>query len=224
VQDLIARRRVEPADDLLTALVQAHDEDDGRLSDAELITMVLTLVIAGHETTAHLIGNSVAALLTHPDQCAQLRKDPALMPGAVQELLRWCGPSVTAMLRHVTEDVTIGGTTFRAGDRVQAVLSAANKDPERYDRPDALDLTRHTGAAGGQHLAYSQGIHYCLGAGLANHEAEAALTAVLCRYPDLALAVPADDLEWQPMPFSRQLVRLPVILGAPADPRRRPER
>jgi cytochrome P450 len=224
IRELAARRRAEPADDLLTALVQAHDEDDGRLSDAELITMVLTLVIAGHETTAHLIANSVAALLSHPDQCALLRKDPELMPGAVQELLRWCGPSVTAMLRHVTEDVTIGGTTFRAGDRVQAVLSAANKDPGRYDRPDTLDITRPLSAARGQHLAYSQGIHYCLGAGLANREAEAALTAVLDRYPGLALAVPADELEWQPMPFSRQLIRLPLTLGAPADPYRRPQR
>jgi len=220
IRELARQRRAEPADDLLTGLIQVHDEDDGRLSDAELITMVMTLVIAGHETTAHLIGNGVAALLTHPDQLALLRQDPTLMPGAVQELLRWCGPAVTAMLRHATEDMTIGGTSFHRGDRVQAVLSSANKDPQRYDRPDELDVTRTAGV----HLEYSQGIHYCLGAGLANQEAEVAFTALLARYPDLTLAVPEDGLDWQPLPFSRQLVRLPVALGTPADPPRRLDR
>jgi len=212
VRELIGKRRVEPADDLLTGLVQAHDEDHGRLSDTELITMVLTLMIAGHETTAHLIGNGVAALLTHPDQLALLREDPTLMPGAVQELLRWCSPVVTAMLRYATEDVTIAGTLVRQGDGVQVVLASASHDARRFADPQRLDLTRDAEAAAPQHLAYSRGAHYCLGAGLANQEAEVAFAAILARYPDLALAVPADRLEWKPVPSTRQLARLPVVL------------
>ena len=215
IRDLADKRRAEPADDLITGLTQAHDEDSDRLSDTELITMVMTLVIAGHETTAHLIGNGIAGLLTYPDQLALLREDPSLMPGAVQELLRWGGPAVTAMLRHATEDLTIGDVSIKSGDRVQAVLSAANHDPQRYPHPERLDITRGLDTTGVQHLAYSNGIHYCLGAGLANQEAEVALTAVFDRFPDLALAVQSDDLEWQPLPFSRQLIRLPVTLGSP---------
>jgi cytochrome P450 len=214
ILDLADQRRAEPADDLITGLTQAHDEDSDRLSDTELVTMVMTLVIAGHETTAHLIGNGIAGLLAHPDQLALLREDPSLMPAAVQEILRWGGPAVTAMLRHATEDVAIGDVTIKAGDRVQAVLSAANHDPQRYPDAERLDVTR-LDATGVQHLAYSNGLHYCLGARLANEEAEVALAAVLDRYPDLALAVPPDGLEWQPLPFSRQLIRLPVTLGSP---------
>lgn len=218
IRDLAEQRRTEPADDLITGLAQAHDEDSDRLSDTELITMVMTLVIAGHETTAHLIGNGIAGLLSHPDQLALLREDPTLMPGAIQELLRWGGPAVTAMLRHASEDMTIGDVSIKSGDRVQAILSAANHDPQRYPHPERLDITRRLEVTGVQHLAYSNGIHYCLGAGLANQEAEVAFTAVFDRYPDLALAVPSDGLEWQPLPFSRQLIRLPVTLGTPRLP------
>ncbi|HET8659337.1 MAG TPA: cytochrome P450 [Micromonosporaceae bacterium] len=213
VQELAGRRRAEPADDLLSDLIQAHDEDAGRLSDTELVTMVLTMMMAGHETTSHLVGNSVLALLTHPDQLALLRADPALMPGAVQELLRWCSPAVISKLRYATEDVTIGDTLIRQGDGVMVVLGAANHDPRRFPEPDVLDVTRPVDA-NAQHLAYSRGAHYCVGAALANQEAEVALAAILARYPDLALAVAPDRVEWHRFPGVRQLARLPVTLHA----------
>ncbi|MET9862312.1 cytochrome P450 [Streptomyces smyrnaeus] len=212
IGELADRRRAEPTDDLLTGLVQARD-GDGRLSDTELVTMVLALMIAGYPTTSQLLGNGLVALLTHPDQLALLREDPGLMPGAVQELLRWCGPAVVSKLRYAAEDITLGGTLIRQGDCVQVVLGSANHDPGRYTDPGRLDVTRGADASGPHHFGYSQGIHYCLGAMLANQEAEVALTGLLGRYPDLALGVPEDRLEWKAQPLTRVLVRLPLSLG-----------
>jgi cytochrome P450 len=219
LRDLIERRRAEPGSDVLTHLVQARDDSD-RLSDTELITMVLTLMIAGHETTAHLIGNGVLALLTHPDQLALLRADPALAPAAVQELLRWCSPVVTAKLRYAAQAMTLDGTPIGPGDAVLTVLGSANHDPRRFTEPEALDITRSLVAKGAAHLAYSHGPHYCLGATLANQETEVALTALFARYPDLALAAPPGGLEWRTIPGTRQLVRLPVRLGRDGKPGR----
>jgi hypothetical protein len=213
VRELAERRRAEPADDLMTALTQAHDTDHDRLSDVELVTMVLSLMIAGHETTAHLIGNGVLALLTHPGQLTLLREDPALMPGAVQELLRFCGPIVSAMVRYAAEDVKLGDTLIERGDRVQVVLAAANHDPRRFTDPGRLDVTRRPDGAGIQHFAYSHGPHYCLGASLANQETEVALAGLFSRYPRLALATEPEALEWRTIPSARQLVRLPVTLN-----------
>ncbi|HET8681313.1 MAG TPA: cytochrome P450 [Micromonosporaceae bacterium] len=216
IHDLVERRRAEPAGDLITALIQAHDQDSERLSDTELVTMVLTLMIAGHETTTHLVGNGTLALLTHPDQLALLRADPTLMPGAVQELLRWCSPVVVAKLRYAMEDVTIGDTLIQQGDRVQVVLGAANHDPRRFPQPEVLDVTRRPDNTVVHHLAYALGSHYCLGAALANQEAEVAFAALFTRYPQLALAVPAQQLQWQPIHGHRALVQLPVALGTPS--------
>ena len=216
IRDLADKRRAEPADDLLTVLTQAHDEDNDRLSDTELVTMVLTLLIAAVETTPPVIGTGVMALLTHPDQLALLRADPSLMPGAVQEVLRWCGPAVVSKLRYALEDVKIGDTLIKQGDRVQVVLGSGNHDPRRYPHPERLDITRRLDTTGVQHLAYSRGAHYCLGAGLANQEIEIALAATFERYPDLALAVAPDKVEWKRLPVTRQLARLPVMLGTPA--------
>lgn len=212
VRDFAERRRAEPGDDLISGLALAHSTDSDRLSDVELVTMVLSLMIAGHETTAHLVCNGVVALLTHPDQLALLRENPALMPGAVQELLRYCGPIVSAMVRYAAEDVKLGDTVIERGDRVQVVLAAANHDPRRFADPDRLDITREPDGAGIQHLAFSQGLHYCLGASLAAQEAEVALAGLLARFPDLALAVEPRELEWGTIPTARQLVRLPVTL------------
>jgi cytochrome P450 len=213
VGELAARRAAEPADDLITDLVRARDGE--RLSQTELIAMVLTLVMASQLPTPHLIGNATLALLTHPDQLALLREDPALMPGAVQELLRWCGPSVVAMMRYATEDVTVAGVPIRRGDRVQLVLGSANHDPRRFPDPERLDITRPAEAVGTAHLGYSTGAHYCLGATLASMEGEVALAALLHRHPDLALAVPPEKVEWKPLALTRQLSRLPVRLGDP---------
>jgi cytochrome P450 len=215
VRDLIRRRRrrrrAEPADDLLTALVHAQDEDGDRLSDDELVTMVLTLVMAGHETTAHLIGNGTVALLTHPDQLDLLRRDPSLWPGAVHELMRFCGPVQITRLRYAAEDLDLGGVRVRAGDAVQAVLVSANFDPREYTDPERLDVTRRPAGRGEGHVGFGHGIHYCLGAALARQEGEVALGGLFERFPDLAL-VNAQQ-EWVQIPGSRRLARLPVRLG-----------
>lgn len=212
IKALIERRRVTPTDDLLTGLIRTHDEDGDRLSDAEMITMVLTLILAGHETTAHLIGNGVAALLTHPDQLALLRSDPALTPRAVHELMRWCGPVQGTQLRYASEDVEIGGMRVRQGEPVMAVLVSANYDPREFDDPRRLDITREPDGRRENHLGFGYGLHYCLGAALARQEGEVALGALLRRFPDLALAVAPADLQRQPIPASWRLERLPVKL------------
>ncbi|MFJ2264624.1 cytochrome P450 [Streptomyces sp. NPDC087844] len=212
VRELAARRRTEPGDDLVTALVRARDKDGDRLTDTELVTVVLTLMVAGHETTAHLIANGAAALLTHPGQLALLRDDLTLMPGAVQELLRLHSPATTAQLRHAAEDVVLGDTLIRRGDRVQADLDAAGLDPRRCPWPGRFDIGRDPRPA--PHLGYSHGPHRCLGAALADQETEIALTGLLTRFPDLALAVPAGQLSWVTQPL-RRLTRLPLSLGKP---------
>jgi cytochrome P450 len=210
VQDLIARRRAEPADDLLTALVEARDGGD-RLSEDELVTMIFTLVMAGHETTAHLIGNGVVALLQHPDQLALLRSDPALWPGAVHELMRWCSPVQFTRLRYAAEDVELAGVRIHRGDAVQALITSANHDPREYADPDRLDVTRRPAARGEGHVGFGHGIHYCLGAALARQEGEVALRALVERFPGLRLAT--DEPEWQKVPGMRRLARLPVHLS-----------
>ena len=210
IHALVERRRTTPADDLLTGLIRAHDDDGDRLSDAEMVAMVLALVFAGHETTAHLIGNATVALLTHPDQLALLRRDPALWPGAVNELMRWCGPVHLARLRYATTDVDLDGTTIHRGDAVEAVLVSANFDPRVYTDPDRLDVTRLTDAHGDGHVGFGHGIHYCLGAALARQEGEVALRALFDRFPGLALAA---EPVWVPLPGSRRLAALPVTLG-----------
>lgn len=222
IRELAARRRAEPANDLITELTQAHDDRD-RLSDTELITMVMSLIVASGSTPP-LLSVGIMALLTHPDQLALVRDDPALMPAAVQEMLRWCGPAIVSKPRYATEDVLIGDTLIRQGDRVDVVLGSANHDPRRYPRPESFDITRRLDITSVQHLAYSRGMHHCLGASLANLVAEVAFTAIFARYPDLALAVPADRLEWKRLPATRQLARLPVILGTPAPPAGRSSR
>ena len=210
VHDLIARRRAEPADDLLTALVQVQEEDGDRLSADELVTTVLTLVIAGHETTAHLISNATLALLTHPDQLALLRSEPDLWPGAIHELMRWCGPVQIARTRYAAEDLQLGGVTIRRGDVVQPVLVSANRDPREYAEPDRLDVTRRPAGRGEGHVGFGHGFHYCLGAALARQESEVALRAIVERFPGLSLA--SDEPQWVPVPGMRRLARLPLRL------------
>ncbi|WP_028937299.1 cytochrome P450 family protein [Pseudonocardia spinosispora] len=207
---LIEQRRAAPQDDLIDALIAVHDEGD-RLSDVEMVTMVVTLVFAGHETTAHLISNATVALLTHPDQLARLREDPALWPGVVHELMRWCGPVQITALRYATQDVELGGTLIRAGEAVQPVLVSANRDPRQYPHADELDVTRRAAERGEGHVGFGHGAHYCLGAALAKQEAEVALSALFSRFPALALACAPGELAWDPIPGARRLHELPVI-------------
>ena len=213
VRALVVRRRDVPADDLLTALIRAHDDGGDRLSDTELVTLILTLVLAGHETTAHLIANATAALLGHPDQLALLRADPGLWRGAVNELMRWCGPALLTQLRYAAVDLELGGTALRRGDAVEAVLVSANFDPRVYAEPDRLDVTRLVDTHGDGHLGFGHGPHYCLGAALARQEGEVALRGLFDRFPNLALAADPAELAWMPMPGARRLTELPVHVG-----------
>ncbi|GAA1327664.1 cytochrome P450 family protein [Pseudonocardia xinjiangensis] len=208
--DLIDQRRAQPADDLLTDLIRAQDEDGDQLSDVEMVTMVLALVTAGHETTANLIGNGALALLTHPDQLETLRREPELWPTAVNELMRWCGPVQIAQLRYASADVEVGGQVIAAGEAVQAVLVSANQDPRAYDEPERLDVTRRPAGRGDGHVGFGHGIHYCLGAALAKQEGEVALRSLFDRFP--AMALEAAEQTWAAVPGMRQLASLPVKL------------
>ncbi|MFH8282494.1 cytochrome P450 [Streptomyces antibioticus] len=209
---LIEQRRAALTDDLLSELIRAQDDDGGRLSDIETVTMILTLVLAGHETSAHLIGNGTAALLTHPGQWALLRKDPALLPRAVHELMRWCGSVHVARLRYAAEDLELAGTPVARGDAVQLVLVSANFDPRHYSDPDRLDITRHQDGQAENHVGFGHGIHYCLGATLARQEGEVALARLLETYPDLALADGDPEVRRARLPGSWRLDALRLRL------------
>ncbi len=210
--ELIERRRAALKDDLLSELIRAQDDDGGRLGDTEMVTMILTLVLAGHETSAHLIGNGTAALLTHPDQLELLRKDPALLPRAVHELMRWCGSVHVARLRYATEDLELAGTPIARGDAIQLVLVSANFDPRHYTDPDRLDITRHQEGQAENHVGFGHGIHYCLGATLARQEGEAAFAALLEHYPGMALADDDAELDRARLPGSWRLNSLRLRL------------
>ncbi len=205
--DLIAQKRAEPAEDLLSDLVHASDDGDS-LSEPELVSMAFLLLVAGHETTVNLIANAVLALLREPEQLARLRAEPALLPGAVEEFLRFDGPIHLATLRFTAEPVEVAGVTIPEGEFVLVSLLGANRDAERYPEPDKLDITR---AAGG-HLAFGHGIHYCVGAPLARLEAEIALGGLLARFPELALDAKADELVYRPSSLVHGLETLPVRL------------
>lgn len=212
IHELVRQRRAALGEDLLSALIRAQLDDGNRLDDVELVSMVLTLVIAGHETTAHLIGNGTVALLTHPEQLERVRSNPALLPNAVQELVRWCGSVHVTRLRYATEDVEIAGTRIRKGEAVLMFLVAANFDPRHYLEPEKLDVTRQPVGHGEDHVGFGHGIHYCLGATLARQECEIALDRLLRRYPSLSLAVEPERLERMQLPGSWRLHRLPVRL------------
>jgi cytochrome P450 len=205
---LIAKRRASPEDDLITALVQAEEEGN-RLNERELVAMVLILLIAGHETTVNLIGSGTLALLENPAQRRALIDDPSLMPTAVDELLRYTAPVETATERYAATDVSIGGVTLRRGDLVLAVIASANRDERTFVEPDQINLAR----APNPHLAFGDGIHYCLGHQLARMEAEIAFTRLFTQFPNMALAVPVDRLMWRKTTTVRGLSALPVMLG-----------
>ncbi|MFF9201702.1 cytochrome P450 [Streptomyces sp. NPDC014986] len=209
---VIEERRATPAGDLLTGLVQAEDEQGEPLTDEEIATLVLTFVTAGNETTAHLIGNGVAALLTHSDQLALLRSDRRLLSPAVDELMRWCTPVQVTQPRYATEDLEVGGVAVRKGEQVVAVIGAAGHDPDRFPDPERFDITRGHRAPHEAHVGFGFGPHYCLGAALAHQETAVALDTLFDRFPGLALAVPPSALERQPFPGAWRLKSLPVRL------------
>jgi cytochrome P450 len=208
VRGLIVVKREAPADDLMSALVAARDGAD-RLTEDELTSMVFLLLVAGHETTVNLIGNGIQALLTHPDQLALLRAEPERLSAAIEELLRFTGPVQVATFRWTTTPVRIGDTEIPAGELVVPGLMAANRDPARIAAPDTFDPTRPDTP----HLAFGHGVHHCIGAPLARLETRIALGSLLARFPDLSLAVPAEDLRWRPSLLMHGLTALPVRLN-----------
>ncbi|ANZ15358.1 cytochrome P450 [Streptomyces noursei ATCC 11455] len=213
IHELIRERRRALTDDLLSDLIRAHDDDGSRLSNVEMVTMVLTIVSGGLETTAHLIGNGTLALLTHPDQLRLLKDDPALMPRALHELMRWCGPGLMAHLRYASEDIDLAGTVIRKGDTIQPILASANYDPRHYTDPERLDLTRHPAGHAENHVGFGHGAHYCLGAALARQMGEVAFSKLFAHYPDVSLGVERQHLKRTPLPGFWRLTSLPLRLS-----------
>ncbi|WP_335618043.1 cytochrome P450 [Lentzea guizhouensis] len=185
---LVAKRRAHPTDDLYSALVAARDNDD-RLSEDELVRFGITLLVAGHETTANMLGNSVITLLERPDAWQRLLDDPAAVPGAVEELLRFVPlGSGAGFPRIATEDVQVGNAQVKEGDALLVVVSSANRDESVYPNSGELDVDREVG----QHMQFGHGIHFCLGSQLARMELHVALAAVLRRMPGLRLVEPVE--------------------------------
>ncbi len=200
---LVADRRKNPRSDMLSLLAAAEEQGD-RLSLAELLSTSVTLLVAGHETTTHLIGNGVFALLHHPDQFQKLKDDPSLMTSAIEEFLRYDSP-LQRQLRKAAGRIEIGGKQIREGDLVSVMLGAANRDPAEFSEPDRLDITR----AKNRHVSFGMGIHFCLGAPLARIEGPVALSTLLSRFPRMRLD--GDSFEWQRDITFRGLRALPIL-------------
>jgi cytochrome P450 len=205
LRDLFQARRAEPRDDLITALVQAEESGD-QLSEAELFSTTILLIVAGHETTVNLIGNAVLALLRHPEARAHLQANPQDMEAAIEEFLRFDGPVERVFSRWAAQDTSISGHRIARGDLVMGIVGAANRDPARFAAPETLNIAREPK----RHLAFGHGMHYCLGAPLARLEGEIALSSLLRRLPDLRLGVPESELVWRTVPMFRGLSALPL--------------
>jgi cytochrome P450 len=205
LRSIIAARRVFPRDDLISALVGAHDQ--GRsLSEEELLATCTLLLVAGNETTTNLIGNAVHALLHHPDEIARLRADRSLVRGAIEECVRYDSP-VQLTSRVATCDLELGGKLVRAGEEVDLILGAANRDPEQFADPDRLDVTRPDC----RHVSFGHGLHFCLGAALARVEAQIALEMLAARFPHIR---PDDEPpRWREGFVLRGPASLPLVVG-----------
>ena len=200
---LVAQAQADPGDDMLGMLVREHGHD---LTTDELIGIGELLLIAGHETTSNMLGLGTLALLRHPEQLALVRADPAATAPAIEELLRWISIVHTGVVRTTTTEVEIAGTRIGAGELVFCALPTANRDPALLADPERLDVRR--GAPG--HLAFGHGVHHCLGAPLARMEMRIAFPALLRRFPQLALAVPYEELSFRAYHFVYGLRALPV--------------
>jgi cytochrome P450 len=202
---LINAKRANPGEDMLSALVKVTDDGD-RLTQDELVSMIFLLVVAGHVTTVFSIGNAVFNLLTHPAEMAKLRADPSLMPAAVDELMRFDGPSSVGTFRFTLADIPVGDVVIPAGEILALSWSSANHDSQRFPDGDRLDLNRRPVGA----LAFGHGLHYCIGKPLAMMQIEIALGRLMARYPDLRLAVEPDQVRWGHSSLLRGLDALPV--------------
>jgi cytochrome P450 len=205
--DLVAQRRREPADDLISAMVRARDENQDRFTEEEMVSLAAGLLAAGHETTVTQIPNFVYVLLTTPGAYRQLVTGPELIPAAVEELLRYVPLGVgSGFARYALEDIELGGVLVRAGEPVLGSLSSANRDGDVFTAPDTLDFTRESNP----HLGLGHGAHHCLGAQLARMELQVALAALTEHVPDLRLVVPEEELTWKSGMLVRGLTALPV--------------
>jgi cytochrome P450 len=204
LSEIVALRRAEPAEDLITALLLLDDSGEG-LTHLELVVMANLLLVAGHETTVNLIGNGVLALLRHPEQLASLRERPELIRPAVEELLRFDSP-VQLTARVALEPFELGGREIQAGDMLIALLGSANRDGAQFSDPDRLDLGREPNA----HLSFGRGIHFCLGAPLARLEAQVAIGALVSRFPRLRMQ---GAVRRSPTVTLRGIRRLPLSVG-----------
>jgi cytochrome P450 len=207
---LIEIKRARPADDLMSALIAARDDAD-RLSEEELTVMCCTVLIGGHETTANEISLSLLLLFDHLAEMAKLRADPGLIPGAIEELLRYTRLGNLVPARVTREDVQIGGVTIPAGEQVIPLFVTANRDPSVFSDPDRFDVTRDAA----NHLSFGAGVHHCLGAQLARVELQEAFRGLAGRLPGLRLAVPASELEFKPGMAIHSLRQLPVRWDPP---------
>jgi cytochrome P450 len=207
---LVEAKRAAPGNDLVSGLISARDGDEC-LDSQELLSTIFQLIVAGHDTTASLIGNSVVALLTNPAQLAKLRSDPTRLTAAIEEFLRYDAPVPHSTFRYAIEPVELGGRTIPAGAQVIISLAAANRDAHRYTDHERFDIER----AQARHLAFGHGIHHCLGAVLARMEGQLAIGSLLRRFPQLVLAVPRSDLHWGHGDglVLRGLSELPVLPG-----------
>jgi cytochrome P450 len=202
---LVDRRRAEPQEDLLSEVVAQDD-----LTDVDIVALVVFLVLAGHETMAHMLSNGALALMREDAQRELLRARPELWPAAVRELARTNGPVQLARLRYAATDLEVGGVRINAGDAVQVVLGAANRDPAQFAHPHSADVrwqASHGGREGS--VAFGWGPHFCLGVALAKLEAEVALRSLFDRFPAVR---PVGEPEWVPLPRGRHRVELPVHL------------
>ncbi|MEO1290704.1 MAG: cytochrome P450 [Chloroflexota bacterium] len=208
MRELIAYKKTNPADDILTGLIQAEEAGE-TLTEDELVSLVFLLIVAGYETTVHLITNSVLTLLQHPQELDKLCQNMDLMPSAVEEILRYAGPINSTKPQYATEDIELHGVTIPQGKTVFPLLGAANRDPRQFENPHVFDIERTPN----KHLGFGQGIHYCLGAPLARMETKIALTTLLNRNPNLKLAVDANQLKVTKIPGWHRYESLPVTFG-----------
>ncbi len=205
LRKLIAQRRVDPRDDLISALVQVEEAGE-QLDETELVAMIALLLIAGYETTVNLVGSGALALLQYPDQRQLFEQQPALLDSAIEELLRFTSPLDMASQRFAKEDLKIDSVEIAQGNLVVAVIGSANRDETQFPDPNKLDITRQPN----KHLAFGQGAHFCIGAPLARIEAQVALTTLFRRFPRLRLACTPESLRWRKSLIVRGLAELPV--------------
>ena len=208
ITELLAEKRRRPQDDLLGQLVRMEATGD-HLDERELQAMIALLIFAGHETTANLISIGVLTLFDHPDQLASLQADPSLIPGAIEELLRFNGPVLSPAPRIAREDMELAGRQIRRGDFVMVSLASANRDEAAFTDPETLDVARSLS----RHVAFGQGVHFCLGAPLARLEGDIAFRTLLRRMPDLRLNAPRNSIRWRENGILRGLDALPVAFS-----------